>query len=162
MNDRSQQLRSRVEDDDPGRLLALSDGLCATVLTILVLDLKLPDISHLASAGDVQRVINEFGVHLFSYVLTFVVVGVTWMAHHGDFNHIIRYNRRLLWYNLMFLLFVGLLPFTTLRMIRCHSLLSSGNSLSSFRRMPFTVCSLYFAPTIFCASSRRLLLILDS
>ena len=84
MNDRSRQLRWRVEDDDPGRLLALSDGLFATVLTILVLDLKLPDISHLASSGDVQRVINEFGVHLFSYVLTFVVAGVAWLSH-GQF-----------------------------------------------------------------------------
>ena len=120
MSDRSQQLRSRVEDDDPGRLLALSDGLFATVLTILVLDLKLPDISQLVSTGDVQRVINEFGVHLFSYVLTFVVAGVAWMAHHGDFNHIIRYNRRLLWYNLMFLLFVGLLPFTTASISNNH------------------------------------------
>src|SRR5512136_15914 len=113
MNDRSRQLRLRAEGDDPGRLLALSDGLFATVLTILVLDLTLPDISQLASAGDVHRVINELGVHLFSYVLTFVVAGVSWLAHHGDFNHIIRYNYRLLWYNLMFLLFVGLLPFST-------------------------------------------------
>ena len=113
MNDRSRQLHLRAEGDDPGRLLALSDGLFATVLTILVLDLKLPDISQLVSAGDVHRVISELGVHLFSYVLTFVVAGAFWVAHHGDFNHIIRYNHRLLWYNLMFLLFVGLLPFTT-------------------------------------------------
>ena len=42
MNDRSRQLRLRAEGDEPGRLLALSDGLFATVLTILVLDLKLP------------------------------------------------------------------------------------------------------------------------
>jgi uncharacterized membrane protein len=113
MNDRSQPLRLRTEGDNLGRLHALSDGLFATVLTILVLDLKLPDISQLASAGDVHRVINELGVHLFSYALTFIVVGVFWMAHHGDFNHIIRYNNRLLWFNLMFLLFVGLLPFST-------------------------------------------------
>ena len=46
-------------------------------------------------------------------MLTFVVVGVFWISHHGDFNQIIRYNYRLLWYNLMFLLFVGLLPFST-------------------------------------------------
>lgn len=113
MNDRPRQLRLRAEGDDPGRLLALSDGLFATVLTILVLDLKLPDISHLASAGDVLRVINELGLHLFSYLLTFVVAGVFWLAHHADFNQIIRYNHRLLWYNLMFLLCVGLLPFST-------------------------------------------------
>ncbi len=123
MNDRSQPLRLRTEGDNLGRLQALSDGLFATVLTILVLDLKLPDISQLASAGDVHRVINELGVHLYSYVLTFIVAGVFWMAHHGDFNHIIRYNNRLLWFNLMFLLFVGLLPFSTAGM--------SNNNLSA-------------------------------
>jgi uncharacterized membrane protein len=113
MNVRSQPLRLRTEGDNLGRLHALSDGLFATVLTILVLDLKLPDLAQLASVGDVHRVINELGVHLFSYVLTFIVAGASWMAHHSDFNYIIRYNHRLLWYNLMFLLFIGLLPFST-------------------------------------------------
>ena len=113
MSDRQQSLHMRIEGGDLTRLLALSDGLFATVLTILVLDLKLPDIAHLVSQGDIRRVISDLGLHLFSYLLTFIVAGSFWVAHHGDFNHIVRYNRGLLWYNLTFLLFVGLLPFTT-------------------------------------------------
>ena len=108
-----QPLHVHARGDDLARMLALSDGLFATVLTILVLDLKLPDISRLVSAGDIRSVINDLGLHLFSYILTFLVAGVLWMSHHADFNHIVRYNRRLLWYNLMFLLSVGLLPFST-------------------------------------------------
>jgi uncharacterized membrane protein len=99
--------------NDLTRLLALSDGFFATVLTILVLDLKLPDLSLLVSQGDTRRILDELAIRLFSYVLTFVVAGLYWISHHGDFGYIERYNRRLLWYNLMFLLFVGLLPFST-------------------------------------------------
>ena len=113
MSHQPQSLRLRAKGDDLTRMLALSDGLFATVLTILVLDLKLPDISSLVSAGDIRAVTNEFGSHLFSYLLTFSVTGVFWMAHHSDFNHIVRYNRSLLWHNLMFLLLVGLIPFST-------------------------------------------------
>jgi len=113
MSHQPQPLHLHARGDDLTRMLALSDGLFATVLTILVLDLKLPDISRLVSAGGIRSVINDLGLHLFSYILTFLVAGALWTSHHGDFNHIVRYNRRLLWYNLMFLLSVGLLPFST-------------------------------------------------
>ncbi|HTP06894.1 MAG TPA: TMEM175 family protein [Anaerolineae bacterium] len=112
MSNQPQPLHWRTEGNDLTRLLALSDGLFATVLTILVLDLKLPDLSQL-SQGDAQHALGDLVIRLFSYILTFVVAGVFWMAHHSDFKYIERYNRRLLWYNLMLLLFVGLLPFST-------------------------------------------------
>ncbi len=113
MSNQPQPLHWRMAGNDLTRLLALSDGLFATVLTILVLDLKLPDLSQAVSQGDARRALDELVVRLFSYVLTFVVAGLYWISHHGDFGYIERYNRRLLWYNLMFLLFVGLLPFST-------------------------------------------------
>ena len=113
MSHQPQLLRASAAGKDLTRLLALSDGLFATVLTILVLDLKLPDISQLVSQADTRRALGEFAVRFFSYVLTFIVAGVFWMSHHADFDYVERYNRRLLWYNLMFLLFVGLLPFST-------------------------------------------------
>ncbi len=53
------------------------------------------------------------GPHLFSYLLTFFVAGIYWMAHHRNFSHITGADRGLLGYNLLFLLFIGLLPFTT-------------------------------------------------
>jgi uncharacterized membrane protein len=97
---------------EPVRLLALSDGLFATVLTILVLDLKL-ELAPDAGPADFTHSIALLWPHLFSYVLTFLVTGLYWLGHHRNFDHIVHYDRRLLWYNLMFLLFVGLLPFTT-------------------------------------------------
>lgn len=96
----------------PDRLLALSDGLFATVLTLLVLDLRIPEAIS-SSGGNITGVIKWIGPHLFSYLLTFYVTGTFWLAHHRDFGHIIRHDRRLLNYNLLFLLFIGLFPFST-------------------------------------------------
>ncbi len=94
------------------RLVALSDGLFATVLTLLVLDLRLPDA--VSSQGrDVTAFVRWIGPHLFSYLLTFFVASVYWVAHHRNFSHITGADRSLLGYNLLFLLFIGLLPFTT-------------------------------------------------
>ena len=98
--------------EEPVRLVALSDGLFATVLTLLVLDLRIPDAIH-AEAGGMAVFLKWLGPHLFSYLLTFFVAGTYWLAHHRDFDYIIHYDRRLLGYNLLFLLFIGLLPFST-------------------------------------------------
>ena len=96
----------------PARLLALSDGLFATVLTLLVLDLRLPEAfsGQGLSPSDFLR---SIGPHLFAYLLTFFVAGTYWLAHHRDFDVIVDYDRSLLGYNLLFLLFVGLFPFST-------------------------------------------------
>jgi uncharacterized membrane protein len=101
-----------TQGGEPVRLIALSDGVFATVLTILVLDLKL-DLGANPVTADISHSIVALWPHLFSYVLTFLVTGQYWMGHHRAFDHIVHYDRRLLWYNLMFLLFIGLLPFTT-------------------------------------------------
>lgn len=97
---------------EPVRLVALSDGLFATVLTLLVLDLRLPDALS-AQGGNLTVFLKWVGPHMFSYLLTFFVAGFYWLAHHRDFEHIHDYDRGLLGYNLLFLLFVGLLPFST-------------------------------------------------
>lgn len=90
----------------------MSDGLFATVLTLLVLDLRLPDTLS-AQTGDLSVFLKWVGPHFFSYMLTFFVAGVYWLAHHRDFDHITAYDRGLLSYNLLFLLFIGLFPFST-------------------------------------------------
>ncbi len=96
----------------PLRLIALSDSLFATVLTLLVLDLRIPEAFN-SEGWNVAAFAKGLGPHLFSYLLTFSVAGTYWLAHHRDFDRIIHSNRRLLEYNLLFLLFIGLLPFST-------------------------------------------------
>ncbi len=111
---------------EPVRLIALSDGLFATVFTLLVLDLKIPEALN-SHGGNVVADIKWLGPHFFSYLLTFLVAATYWLAHHRNFDHVNGYDRGLLGYNLLFLLFIGLLPFST-------AALSSGNlSGSTFR-----------------------------
>jgi TMEM175 potassium channel family protein len=112
MKDKRQPKPDGTKEKGPLRLIGLTDGLFATVLTLLVLDLKIPDALS-TSNGDIHTFVKWLGPHLFSYLLTFLVAGTYWFAHHRDFDLIIRSDRRLLGYNLMFLLFIGLLPFST-------------------------------------------------
>jgi uncharacterized membrane protein len=103
---------SSAQGNKPHRLVALSDGLFATELTLLVLDLRLPDAINTISR-DSNAFLTWLGPHLFGYLLTFLVAGTYWIAHHRDFDHIETSDRGLMAYNLLFLLFIGLLPFST-------------------------------------------------
>ncbi len=93
------------------------------MLTLLVLDLRIPE-AFSVSHGKPRDLIIWIGPRLFGYLLTFVVSGTYWLSHHRNFDHIDGYDRGLLGYNLLFLLFVGLLPFSTAAL--STSSLSSG------------------------------------
>lgn len=99
-----------VRHSDPGRLNALSDGLFAIVLTLLVLELKLPETD---SSSQLLGAFIALWPKLFSYFLTFLIAGLYWVIHHRMFGAIREVDPILLWINLMFLLPVGLLPFST-------------------------------------------------
>lgn len=103
---------NKARSKEPLRLLTLSDGLFATVLTLLVLDLRIPEA--ISSAGaSISSFVAWTAPHLFSYALTFVVVGSYWSGHHRNFRYIKQDDQRLAAYNLAFLFFIGLLPFST-------------------------------------------------
>ncbi len=112
MKDNHARELNTTDGKEPLRLIALSDGLFATVLTLLVLDLRGPDALD-ADGGNITVFVKSVAPHLSSYLLTFWVSGTYWLTHHRDFDHVIRYDRGLLGYNLLFLLFIGLFPFTT-------------------------------------------------
>jgi uncharacterized membrane protein len=92
------------------RLIAFSDGVMAVAITLLVLDLKLPEG---LSDNDLYVAIPALSHALWCYVLSFVVIGVLWMAHHIQFAHIRRVDGALPWLNLLFLMAVALIPFVT-------------------------------------------------
>jgi len=93
------------------RIAFFSDAVMAIAITLLVIELKLPDGAH-----DVTSIFHglfEIRVHLLSYVVSFCVVGLFWEAHHRMFTLLRRYDRGFIWLNIFFLLFIGLLPFST-------------------------------------------------
>lgn len=93
------------------RIEALSDGVFAIVMTLLVFDLSVPTMEEVAQIG-LSAALAELLPNLFSYALSFLILGVFWVGHHNQFFYIRRADRTLLWINIVFLMCVALLPFT--------------------------------------------------
>ena len=89
-----------------GRLEAFSDGVLAIIITIMVLELKVP---HGADLGALRPLVPVF----LSYVLSFIFVGIYWSNHHHLLHAVKRVNGRVLWANLHLLFWLSLTPFVT-------------------------------------------------
>jgi uncharacterized membrane protein len=89
-----------------GRLEAFSDGVFAIIITIMVLDLRVP---HSTSFAALRAVVPVF----LSYVLSFLYVGVYWNNHHHLLHAAERVDGKVLWANLHLLFWLSLAPFTT-------------------------------------------------
>jgi uncharacterized membrane protein len=89
-----------------GRVEAFSDGVMAIIITIMVLELKVP---HGAGFESLQPLLP----HLLSYVLSFVYVGIYWNNHHHLFHAVDRVSGSVLWANLNLLFWLSLMPFAT-------------------------------------------------
>jgi uncharacterized membrane protein len=91
---------------DSGRLAAFSDGVLAIIITIMVLEMKVP---HGASLADLWPLLPVF----LSYVLSFVYLGIYWNNHHHMLHVTERVNGAILWANLHLLFWLSLIPFVT-------------------------------------------------
>jgi len=89
-----------------GRLEAFSDGVVAIIITIMVLELKVPQGATLAALQPLWPV-------LASYVVSFVYVGIYWNNHHHLWQVVERVNGAVLWANLHLLFWLSLFPFVT-------------------------------------------------
>ena len=89
-----------------GRLEAFSDGVIAIIITIMVLEMKVPHGTDLHSLAEILPV-------FLSYVLSFVNVGLYWNNHHHLFQAVKHVNGAVLWANLHLLFWLSLFPFTT-------------------------------------------------
>jgi uncharacterized membrane protein len=98
---------------EKSRIAALVDGIFAVAMTLLVLDLKLPEGLKMSSDAEVWRQLLELTGRFSTYTLSFIVLGTFWIGHHSLFHFVRKVNRGLLWLNLLFLLFITLLPFST-------------------------------------------------
>jgi len=95
------------------RLEAISDGVFAIALTLLVLDIKVPVSVSIHTEGQLFSVLCNLMPKFLSYFLSFMTLGIFWVGHTTQFTFIERSDRHLNWICLFFLLFVSVLPFTT-------------------------------------------------
>lgn len=92
-----------------GRLEAFSDGVIAIIITIMVLELKVPHEPTLAALGELLPIFA-------SYILSFVYIGIYWNNHHHLLHTATSINGRVLWANLHLLFWLSLVPFVTIWM----------------------------------------------
>ena len=96
---------ARAEEVEYDRVLFFSDAIFAIAITLLVVDLQVPD-------GPVQSgtLLRETLPQMGGFALSFAVIGLFWIGHHGLFRHIKGLNRTLIMLNLLFLGCVAFLP----------------------------------------------------
>ena len=95
------------------RLEALTDGIFAIAMTILVLDIRIPVSDVIHSETELWSSFCTLGPRLSTYFLSFMTLGIFWTGYTTQFNFITKSDRHLNWYALFFLMFVSLIPFST-------------------------------------------------
>ncbi|MDQ1467345.1 MAG: potassium channel family protein [Actinomycetota bacterium] len=96
----------------PARLEAFSDGVFAVAITLLALDLAVDGPGHGSLANQLRQQWPSF----VAYVVSFFIIGITWVNHHELFNAFAKVDRALLFLNLVLLLFIVAIPFATTTM----------------------------------------------
>lgn len=91
------------------RLEMFSDGVIAIAITLLVLQIGIPDVEQ----GDLGQALLDQWTSYAAFALSFVVIGIMWVSHHSMFERILRVDRRLLFLNLFLLMGIAFLPFPT-------------------------------------------------
>ena len=99
---------SSVFPGDPSRLTALSDGVFAVALTLLVLDVKPPQVNPALLGSAVLAMAPRLGI----FALSFAIVTYYWVSHHSVFTYVRTTDRGLLWLNMLFLFTIVILPFS--------------------------------------------------
>ncbi|HEV7459090.1 MAG TPA: TMEM175 family protein [Solirubrobacteraceae bacterium] len=92
------------------RTVAFSDGVFAIAITLLVLSIKVPSPG---SDDNLDRALSSLNDNFTSYFIGFAVIGLFWVGHHYFFDSLRGFDGRMLWLNLLYLSFIGLLPFST-------------------------------------------------
>jgi uncharacterized membrane protein len=93
------------------RLVFFSDAVFAIAITLLALEIRVPEIPHGAEATELPRQLLALWPKYVGFIISFLVIGNYWLAHHRSFRYIVRYDAGLLWLNLLFLMTIAFLPF---------------------------------------------------
>lgn len=109
----SSNTHSVTKEVSSARIEALSDGVFAIVITLLVLELKVPEIPEALVSKQLLPSLLEMLPKLISYINSFLTVGIFWVAHHNIFHLVKRSDPVLQWLNLLFLMCISFVPFPT-------------------------------------------------
>lgn len=106
-------LYNRVAGQSVERLAALSDGIFAVAMTLLVLDLHVPAREAVHSEHDLLRVLIALAPRLLVFLMSVMTLGIFWVGQQTQLNYFARADRNLAWIHIAFLCAVSLTPFST-------------------------------------------------
>jgi uncharacterized membrane protein len=95
-----------------GRMEALTDGIFAIAMTLLVLELKVPDVAKTVSNAELLSRLGQEAPVFFSFLISFMYCGLLWFLHHLAMHFIRHLQAALVWLNLLFLMSISVLPFS--------------------------------------------------
>lgn len=95
-----------------GRMEALTDGIFAIAMTLLVLELKVPDLAKSVGSRELLHKIGEETPAFFSFFLSFLYCGLLWVQHHLAMHFVRHMKAGVVWLNLLFLMSISILPFS--------------------------------------------------
>ena len=96
-----------------GRMETLVDGIFAIAMTLLVLNLSIPQLTHSMSNITIENQLISLIPKFFTYALSFILLATFWRINHQQFYRIKRIDNTLVWITVIWLLFVALVPFST-------------------------------------------------
>jgi uncharacterized membrane protein len=95
------------------RHAALSDGIFAVAMTLLVLDLHVPAREAVHAGADLRQALFMLAPQFVAYLMSFITLGIFWVGQQTQLNHLVRTDRSLTWIHLLFLFAVSMMPFST-------------------------------------------------
>jgi uncharacterized membrane protein len=107
---------NRVAGQSVERLAALSDGVFAVAMTLLVLDLRAPEVEAIHSERDLLHALVPLAPRLLVFLMSFMTLGIFWVGQQVQLNHLERSTRDLTWTHLAILVSISLMPFSTAMM----------------------------------------------
>lgn len=96
---------------DLSRILAFTDGVFAIAITLLVLQIEVPQ--GLTSDSGLLDSLSELGSSFIAYGISFAVIGLYWIVSHRSMRTLREYDGRLLWFTLLYLAFIVMMPFSS-------------------------------------------------
>ena len=114
---------------EKNRLESFSDGVFAIIITLLVLEIKIPYMITMVSSTELVVALKKILPVLFSWVVSFLIIGTFWLNHHNILGMAKKADYAMVWMNTIMLLFASLIPFPT-------------HLMGAYPRIPLAVASL--------------------
>src|ERR1700709_58862 len=109
MADQQTQLHKEFELE---RMILFSDAVFAIAITLLIIEIKFPEVPEKANASEIQHLFKPVIIRFLAFILSFAFIGLMWARHLKIFKYLRNYDNGVIFRNLIFIFFIVCFPFT--------------------------------------------------